>query len=552
MSDPPLLDEHTDPTALPAWQHLSTHARDLVRRRLYDLVSEDSKRFANFTVSGAGIEIDYSKQHVTRTTMDLLIELATESRLPDAIDALFTGALLNYTENRSAHHTRLRSNDRHDSEVNTVLQRVRSLACDIRSGMRRGYSGGPITDVVHIGIGGSVCGPELVFDVLREAPCQPRCHFVANLDEHNLGEVLRRLSPDTTLFIIVSKSFTTPETLLNAQRARSWFLERGGEPQMLGGHFMAVTGNVQRACAFGIDEQNVFPIWDWVGGRFSLWSAAGILTLAIALGWSQVQELLHGARAMDDHFRSQEMSSNLPLLLALLGVWNGNFLGATSHAVIPYAHRLRKLPEYLQQLEMESNGKSVSIDGSPSRVHTAPVVWGGTGTVSQHSFHQLLMQGTRRTGIDFIVPLANGEENTRAMLANCIAQSEALLRGRPTDECESELPPELSPSERGRLAKHQTIEGNRGSNLIMLENLSARSLGALIALYEHKVFCQGIIWRVNSFDQWGVELGKRLGHQLDQELNPAHPLLGSTHDPATAALVRHVRRNTPKPGSGEG
>lgn len=543
----PVLDSDFDPTTTPAWQRLSTHARELVSKRLRDLVDDDPDRFAHFMRTGAGVEIDFSKQHITAHTIELLMEFASASKLSSAIDALFSGSHLNHTEDRPAHHTRLRMDDPNDREVRDVLVHVRSLASDIRTGKRRGYSGRTITDVVHVGIGGSGAGPELVFDALRpNFPVRPRCHFVANADTAALDEVLRAISPESAHFNIVTKSFSTPETLHNARRARAWFLERGADPKSIGAHFTAITSNKRNALSFGIDEANVIELWDWVGGRFSLWSAAGILTLATGLGWQPVVELLHGARTMDIHFKSQEPSNNLPVLLALIGLWNSNFLGATTHAVIPYAERLRKLPAYLQQLEMESNGKSVAIDGSPTHVHTSPVIWGGVGTIGQHAFHQLLMQGTRRTGIDFIVPLEGSCESSRVMLANCIAQSEALLRGRSTDECERALPSALSASQRRALAPHQSVEGDRGSSTILLEDLSARSLGALIALYEHKVFCQGIMWRVNSFDQWGVELGKQLAHQLEQELDPTQPLSSSAHDPATAGLIRRVRRATPK------
>jgi glucose-6-phosphate isomerase len=532
------------PTELPAWQALSSHAREVSRVRLRDLVGNDAARFTRFTARGGGIELDYAKQHVTDGTIEHLIELATQSEIPSAIEQLFSGALRNSTENTIAHHTRLRADEADDLEVNSVIQRIRELSTEIRRGTRRGYGGHPISDIVHIGIGGSGSGPALVFDALRPVfPSVPRCHFVANADVSAINDTLRTLDPESTLFVVVSKSFSTPETLLNARRARTWFMERGGNDEAFASHFIAVTAHRERAHDFGIDASSLFPMWDWVGGRFSVWSAAGLVTLAIGLGWQSVDAFVQGAGAMDTHFRTETLGRNLPLLLALFGVWNCNFLGASTHAVIPYAHRLRALPAYLQQLEMESNGKSVHLDGSPVHVHTAPVVWGGEGTVGQHAFHQLLMQGTRRTSIDFVVPRSNADSSERSMLANCLAQSEALLRGRTAEECESELPHDLPPSERKRIAQHQRLEGDRASNLVLLEDLSPRSLGALLALYEHKVFCQGIIWNVNSFDQWGVELGKRLAQRLEQELDPDRPFPAAAHDPDTAGLIRHLRRN---------
>ena len=427
----PVIDQAFQPTRLRSWQALLAHAKELVRIPLREVIASDKDRFKGFFASGPGVELDYSKQYATRETVKLLMLLADESQLAESIAALLAGSCVNVTEDRAAHHARLRGGDLHDSEVATVLARIRSYAAAVSDGRWRGYSGRPITDLVHIGIGGSYLGPELVCDALRaEFPKRPRCRFVANVDATALDEVLRRVSPETTVFHVVSKSFTTTETLHNAVRARAWYLERGGDPNAMGQHFMAVTSATAAAAEFGIPEQNVFPMWDWVGGRFSLWSAAGALTIAAALGVEPLAELFAGARSMDDHFESEAFSSNLPVLLALLGIWNTNFLGASTHVVIPYAHRLTKLPAYLQQLEMESNGKSVTLDGAASEVHTCPVVWGGVGTNGQHAFHQLLMQGTYRHGIDFILPMMDAsDESNRWMLANCIGQSEALLRG---------------------------------------------------------------------------------------------------------------------------
>ena len=474
------------------------------------------------------IYIDYSKQALDDEVVDALGALAKESNLAAAIDEMFSGARINLTEDRPVLHTVLRAPAGVcPDDVATERERFLGLADAVRNGRRRGYTGKPFETLVVIGIGGSQLGPELVVDALRP-PDAPDVRFLSNIDGDAPVRTLAGLDPATTLVIVVSKSFTTLEARINAQTTRSWFLERTGEPRVVDEHFLAVTANHAAAAEFGIPTGNCLAMWDWVGGRFSMWSAAG-LPIAIALGRRGFEELLAGANRVDDHFRQTPLRDNIPVLLALLAVWNTNFHGAATHAVLPYDRRLRLLPRYLQQLEMESNGKSVRRDGNAVGTHTAPVVWGDEETNGQHAFHQLLLQGTRAFSADFIATVRAGhdlDDHHDWLLANCLAQSKAMLEGRRTD---------------GPLGSHRRVPGGHPSTTVLLDELSPRSLGALLALYEHKVFCLGAIWQINAFDQWGVELGKELA-------GPIHDELASTgygrvrHDASTVGLLTQIRR----------
>ncbi|WJN60488.1 glucose-6-phosphate isomerase [Pseudomonas sp. SO81] len=520
-----------DVTTLPAWQALRQHRQAMQDFSMRDAFASDAKRFERFSMSTSGIFLDYSKNLLSEETRTLLVNLAREAGLQEAIEALFNGEHVNSSEGRPALHTALRrpigdcvmvNGANVMPDVHRVLNQMTDIVGRIHSNLWRGYSEKTITDVVNIGIGGSFLGPQLVSEALLPFTQHGvRCHYLANIDGSEFHELAAKLNAETTLFIVSSKSFGTLETLKNAQAARSWYLARGGTEEKLYRHFIAVTSNNQAAIEFGIREKNIFPMWDWVGGRYSLWSAIG-LPIALAIGMSNFKELLSGAYSMDNHFRSTSFDKNMPVLLALLGVWYGNFWGAQSHAILPYDHYLRNITKHLQQLDMESNGKSVRQDGSPVSVETGPVIWGGVGCNGQHAYHQLLHQGTPLIPADFIVPVVSYNpvaDHHQWLYANCLSQSQALMLGKCRDEAEAELRAKgLSEDEVQRLAPHKVIPGNRPSNTLVLERISPRRLGALVAMYEHKVFVQSVIWGINAFDQWGVELGKDLGKGVYQRL----------------------------------
>lgn len=469
--------------------------------------------------------VDYSRQGIDKPVIGALVDLAAQSGLEAAIDALFSGEAVNRTEDHAALHTSLRADNDCPDEVRRERDRFLDVAERVRTGEYRGYTGKPIDTVVSIGIGGSQLGPELVVDALASSADAPEIRFLANVDGAAATATLAGLDPATTLVLLVSKSFSTLEMRVNAATARSWFLERTCDPSAFARHFLAVTANEDAAAEFGGSGEHCFRMWDWVGGRFSLWSAAG-LPIAITLGRDGFEELLAGARQVDDHFRGTPFERNIPVLLALLQVWNTNFHGAASHAVLVYDKRLKLLPDHLQQLEMESNGKSVRDDGQPTGTHTAPIVWGGEETNGQHAFHQLLHQGTRAFSADLIASIRPGHDldaHHDWLLANCVAQSEAMLLGRK----ENATPP------------HQRVRGGHPTTTILLDELDARSLGALLALYEHKVFCLGTIWQINPFDQWGVELGKELAGPIHDELT--HGGRGSGN-PTTTELIEAIKR----------
>src|SRR5690554_3283470 len=513
-----------DATQRPAWQQLLKQRQIMQDFRMSDAFATDPQRFQRFSLNHDGLLLDFSKNLLDDTTLKLLMQLAEQSQLQGAIQALFNGEPVNASEQRPALHTALRRpiGDRLmiDGEdlfplIHDVLNSMTELVNRIHNGLWRGYSEKPITHIVNIGIGGSFLGPQLVSEALLPFAQQGvHCHFLANIDGSEFHELSNSLNAETTLFIISSKTFGTLETLKNAQAARSWYLGKGGTEEKLYRHFVAVTSNRQAAVDFGIREKNIFPMWDWVGGRYSLWSAIG-LPIALAIGMSNFKDLLSGAYGMDQHFLSEPFESNMPVLLAMLGVWYHNFWGAQSYAFLPYDHYLRNFVKHLQQMDMESNGKSVRQDGQPVTCTTGPVIWGGVGANGQHAYHQLLRQGTPLIPADFIVPVVSHNpvsDHHEWLYANCLSQSQALMRGKTREEVEAELRAKgLDEAEIKRLAPHKMIPGNRPSNTVVMETISPGRLGALIALYEHKVFAQGVIWGINSFDQWGVELGKDLG-----------------------------------------
>ncbi|KQM54438.1 glucose-6-phosphate isomerase [Pseudomonas sp. Leaf15] len=541
-----------DVTALPAWQALNQHRQAMQDFSMRDAFNADPQRFSQFTLSSCGLFLDYSKNLITAETRTLLVNLANEVGLKDAINALYAGEPVNSSEGRPALHTALRRpvGDKLSvngvnimPDVHKVLNQITDLVGRIHDGLWRGYTEKPITDVVNIGIGGSFLGPELVSEALLSyAHKGVRCHYLANIDGSEFHELTQKLRAETTLFIVSSKSFNTLETLKNAQAARAWYLAQGGSEAELYRHFIAVSSNNAAAVAFGIREENIFPMWDWVGGRYSLWSAIG-LPIALAIGMSNFKELLSGAYTMDQHFQNASFEQNMPVLLGLLGVWYGNFWGAQSHAILPYDHYLRNITKHLQQLDMESNGKSVRQDGTPVSTDTGPVIWGGVGCNGQHAYHQLLHQGTQLITADFIVPIVSFNpvsDHHQWLYANCLSQSQALMLGKTRSEAEAELREKgLPEAEVQKLAPHKVIPGNRPSNTIVVERISPRRLGALVAMYEHKVFVQSVVWGINAFDQWGVELGKELGKGVYNRLTGAEETLAD--DASTQGLINYFR-----------
>ncbi|MBF8163204.1 glucose-6-phosphate isomerase [Ectopseudomonas hydrolytica] len=541
-----------DITRLPAWQALQQHRAEMAGFSMREAFAGDPRRFQRFSLDSCGLLLDYSKNLITEKSLELLIQLAEQADLHEAIAALYNGERVNASEGRAALHTALRSPigrrllvDGNDiiPEVHRVLNQVTELVSRIHSGLWRGYSEKPIKEVVNIGIGGSFLGPQLVSEALRPFTQRGvRCHYLANIDGSEFRELTARLDPETTLFIVSSKSFGTLETLKNTLAARDWYLAMGGPEEQLHRHFIAVTSNRKAAIEFGIGEENIFPMWDWVGGRYSLWSAIG-LPIALAIGVSNFKELLAGAYAMDEHFTQAPLVENMPVLMALLGVWYTNFWGAQSHAILPYDHYLRNFTKHLQQLDMESNGKSVRQDGTPLDIATGPIIWGGVGCNGQHAYHQLLHQGRLLVPADFIVPVNSYNplsDHHQWLFANCLSQAQALMQGKTREEAEAELRAKgLSEDEVQRLAPHKVIPGNRPSNILVMNRIAPFNLGALVALYEHKVFVQSAIWGINAFDQWGVELGKEMGKEVYQRLTGASGEPAS--DASTQGLIEHFR-----------
>jgi len=531
----------------PEWQALQRHHQELKDTHLRDLFAADPGRGEALTCEAGDLYLDWSKNRVTAETVRLLVALAERAGLRERIAAMFAGERINVTEDRAVLHVALRAPegssilvDGHDvvPEVHAVLARMRGFAEEVRSGRWLGHTGRPIRNVVNLGIGGSDLGPAMAYEALRAWSDRSRTfRFVSNVDGADIAEATRDLDPAETLFIVCSKTFTTIETLTNARTARAWLLDALGDQAAVGRHFVAVSTNAAKVAEFGIDPANMFEFWDWVGGRYSYPSAIG-LSLTVAIGPDRFDQLLAGFHAMDEHFRTTApLERNLPVLLGLLGVWYIDFFGAETHAVLPYSQYLARFPAYLQQLDMESNGKSVTLDGSPVAAPTGPVVWGQPGTNGQHAFYQLIHQGTRLVPCDFIGVCRPAEEvggHHDLLMANFFAQTEALAFGKSREQVEAEgVAPDLAP--------HRTFPGNRPTSTILTPELTPAVLGQLTALYEHKVFTQGVIWDVNSFDQWGVELGKVLATRIAAELDPAaSPDLG--HDSSTNSLVRRYRR----------
>ncbi|MEI6413168.1 MAG: glucose-6-phosphate isomerase [Pseudomonadota bacterium] len=543
-------------TDRPEWAALAQHWQKMTEVHLRDLFRDDPGRFPRLTGQAAGLFVDYSKHRVTDETLRRLFDLARAVDLPGWIGKMFAGERINFTENRAVLHVALRSTrpvdlDGQDvtGDVQRVLAQMAGFVGAVRSGAWRGFTRQAIRDVVNIGIGGSNLGPLMVCEALKPYQSGLRMHFVSNVDPSHLVETLRPLDPATTLFVIASKTFTTWETLTNAQAARAWTLASLGDERAIERHFVAVSTNAQAVRQFGIGLEQMFEFWDWVGGRYSLWSAVG-LPIALAVGMEHFRQLLAGAEAMDRHFAETPLERNLPVILGLIGLWYVNFAGARTQAILPYDQFLKYLPAYLQQGDMESNGKRVTRDGTPVNYHTGPVIWGEPGTDGQHAFYQLIHQGTELIPADFIASAHShceqGDQQD-ALLANFLAQTEALMVGRTRAEAEAELRAKgLSGTALAMMAAHKTFPGNRPTTSILMERLTPETLGALIALYEHRIFVQGVLWGINSFDQWGVELGKQLAGVIFEELK--NPVVTQSHDRSTQGLIDWLRtRRTNRP-----
>lgn len=541
-----------NPTLTNAWARLTEHASSLTHTHLRHLFTTDPQRARHFCAEACGILLDYSKNRVNDDTLRHLFDLADACDLRTHILAMFEGEAINTTEHRAVLHTALRVQGEahvpvagHDMipEIRAVRARTHAFAKAVRDGSWLGHTGQRVTDVVNIGIGGSDLGPLMVCEALRPyADGGPRVHFVSNVDNLQLLQTLDGLNPANTLFIVASKTFTTIETLTNAHSARKWLVEALGAEAAVARHFVAVSTNREKVTEFGIDADNMFGFWDWVGGRYSLWSAIG-LPIELAIGPERFDELLAGAAAMDLHFRTAPLKENLPVILALLGIWNVNFLGYTSQVIAPYNQTLYRLPAYLQQLDMESNGKHVRVDGETVSYGTGPVIWGEPGINGQHAYFQLLHQGSRIIPVDFILALSQpgqADPHRRTLIASCLAQSSALMTGKTATEVRNEMQARgIDAKQIEALLPHRVFDGNRPSNTLLLDDLSPRSLGALVALYEHKVFVQGSIWGINSFDQWGVELGKQLASGLEKRLEGAQT---PAYDSSTEMLLDYVSR----------
>ena len=538
MSATPLLSQ------LPSYEETQTLATRLKEASVSEMLAADPERAARFTRSAAGLQLDFSKQLLDANALQALVQLAEQAQLPTAINGLLSGAEVNNTEQRPALHSLLRASaapgglEDKFQEVSLAKDTMRRWSERINAGEQLGFSGQAITDVVNIGIGGSDLGPRLVTEALRPYQGSVACHYVANVDPADLQDTLLELDPASTLFIVCSKSFRTEETLTNSLAARQWMRHAGAADEDLDKHFLAITSNLEAAAEFGISPENCLPMWDWVGGRYSVWSAIG-LSCAIAVGWDNFQAFLDGAAAIDQHFAEAPLADNLPVLMGLLEVWYVNFFGAGNHVVLPYDNSLQKLPDFLQQLTMESNGKGVSRDGDPVNYATGPVLWGSAGTMGQHSFHQLLHQGTELCPADFVLPLTTHTgmtEQHRRLVANCLAQSRTMMVGRSRQEAkDSLLSRGMSEEQAEELAPHLAMPGNRPNSVITMDALTPHTLGALIALYEHRTFVSGVMWGINSFDQWGVELGKEIGVQILGLLS------GETNDtPMDAATQRLI------------
>lgn len=542
--------QNTNPTSTTAWTELQNHFETMKNVSMKNMFQEDHLRASKFHIKWDDFMVDYSKNRINQETMILLLKLATEMNLKDAISSYFDGEIINKTENRAVLHTALRAPENATvnfngqniiPEIFDVKLKIKTFTDEIVNGNRKGYTGKSFTDIVNIGIGGSDLGPAMVVEGLQFYKNHLNVHFVSNVDGDHVNEIIKKLNPETTLFVIVSKTFTTQETLTNSETIRTWFLsqEFGTAKQDVAKHFVAVSTNIKNVTEFGIHPDSIFPMKDWVGGRFSLWSAVG-LSISLAVGFDNFNKVLKGANKMDTHFRTTSFDKNIPIILALLSVWYNNFFGAESEALIPYTQYLQKLAPYLQQGIMESNGKSVGRDGKPVNYQTGTIIWGEPGTNSQHAFFQLIHQGTKLIPTDFIGfvnSLHGNKDHHDKLMSNFFAQTEALLNGKTEEQVRDEFEKQgLSTEKADYLAPFKVFEGNKPTNTILINSLTPETLGALVAMYEHKIFVQGIIWNIFSYDQWGVELGKQLANSILEEINTKKV---TRHDSSTAFLLHH-------------
>lgn len=544
-----------NPTTTKSWEKLLSHYEAIKNTQMKNLFTEGD-RAAEFTLKWEDFYVDYSKNRITAETMQLLHDFAEEMKLKDAMADYFGGKTINETEGRAVMHTALRApkdakieidGENIVDEINETKQKIKQFSEKIISGDHKGFSGKAITDVVNIGIGGSDLGPDMVTKALAYYQNHLKVHFISNVDGDHVHETLKELNPETTLFVVVSKTFTTQETLTNANTARDWFIKKTAQPgedrqKDVAKHFVAVSTNLEAVLDFGIAEENIFTMWEWVGGRFSIWSAVG-LTIAIAIGYYNFESFLTGAHEMDEHFKNTDFDQNIPITLALLTVWYNNFFAAESEAIIPYTQYLQRLPAYLQQATMESNGKSVDQNGKPVDYQTGTIIWGEPGTNSQHAFFQLIHQGTKLIPTDFIgykESLYGDEDHHNKLMANYLAQTEALMNGKTEEEARKELQAEGMDKEKiDQLAPFKVFEGNKPTNSILINKLTPKSFGALIAMYEQKIFTEGILWNIFSFDQWGVELGKQLAKNVLKDINGDQI---DEHDSSTTALINQFKK----------
>ena len=542
-----------DPTKTDAWQKISSHYNEIKDTHMRGMFDKDPTRFSRFSIQLEDMLVDFSKNILNEKTLNLLLELAEASGVKEAIENMFSGVKINETENRAVLHVALRNRsnsaiivDGKDvmPEVNAALEQVEEFSKKIISGQWLGYTGKSITNIINIGIGGSDLGPVMVTEALKPyAKPNINVHFVSNIDGTHISEILKKLNPETALFMIASKTFTTQETMTNAHTARKWFLEHAKNEKHIEKHFIALSTNETQVAKFGIHTANMFRFWDWVGGRYSLWSAIG-LPIACTIGYEHFIDLLEGAHAMDRHFKETSFNGNIPVILALIGAWYNNFWGCETEAILPYDQYMHRFPAYFQQGNMESNGKRTDRNGNETTYQTGPIIWGEPGTNGQHAFYQLIHQGTKLIPCDFLAPARSHNpvgNHHRILLSNFLAQTEALMKGKTEDEVRSELKLQhMSKEEIEKLLPHKVFQGNKPTNSILFKQLSPRALGRLIAMYEHKIFVQGVIWNIYSFDQWGVELGKQLAKQILPELETDDNIV--SHDASTNGLMNALKR----------
>ena len=543
-------------TQHPSWKTLCKHQETISALHMRNLFEADPKRFETFSLKLDDLLLDYSKNRITEETLELLFQIGREAKIESWRDSMFAGEKINITEDRAVLHTALRNRsnapvyvDGHDvmPDVNAVLAQMRTFSEKVRSGEWKGYTGKAITDIINIGIGGSDLGPVMVCDALKPyARPDLNVHFVSNIDGAHLMRALEKCNPETTLVIVASKTFTTQETMTNARSARAWFLDSAKDEAHIAKHFVALSTNAKAVTAFGIDGANMFEFWDWVGGRYSLWSAIG-LSIALYVGMDNFEDLLAGGHEIDNHFKTAPLEQNMPVIMALIGIWYNNFFHADSHAILPYDQGMARFPAYMQQADMESNGKFMCRDGKRVNYKTGPVIWGEAGTNGQHAFYQLIHQGTPVVPADFLMPIhshyavgTNGNEHHKILLANFLAQTQALMLGKTKEEARVELEKQgLSGEALEKLLPHKIFEGNRPTTSILFDKLTPNTLGRLIALYEHKIFVQGIIWDINSYDQWGVEYGKQIASQILPQLTNDEVV--TNYDSSTNGLINYTK-----------